>query len=215
MTYLEIVNAVLRRLREDTATTVLESDYSTLIGEFVNDAKRLVEDSWDWQSLRSPITVTTVSGTDTYTLTGTSSRTELKEAHNLTENLVLNRKGIAQIREDNLTQDTPTGTPVYFSVAGVDVAGQLKVQVYPTPDAVESLKFYTVNRTGALENDADTVVVPSAPIIQYAYSYALAERGETGGQTATEQAAFARQELTNAISLDAGHAPEELIWDYV
>ena len=45
MTYLQLVNSVLRRLREDEVTTVGQTSYSKLIGEFVNDAKRTVEDS--------------------------------------------------------------------------------------------------------------------------------------------------------------------------
>ena len=40
MTYLELVNDVLIRLRETTVSTVSETTYSALIGKFVNDAKR-------------------------------------------------------------------------------------------------------------------------------------------------------------------------------
>jgi hypothetical protein len=42
MTYLELVNAVLRRLRVDQVTSVAETDYSLLIGDFINDAKSSV-----------------------------------------------------------------------------------------------------------------------------------------------------------------------------
>ena len=59
MTYLQLVNSVLRRLREDEVTTVGQNAYSKLIGEFVNDAKRTVEDAYDWTALRTTITVTT------------------------------------------------------------------------------------------------------------------------------------------------------------
>ncbi len=40
MTYLELINDVLIRLRETTVSTNAETTYSTLIGKFVNDAKR-------------------------------------------------------------------------------------------------------------------------------------------------------------------------------
>ena len=43
MTYLDIVNNVLRRLREDTVTTVTNDTYSTMVGDFVNDAKQIVK----------------------------------------------------------------------------------------------------------------------------------------------------------------------------
>ena len=52
MTYLNIVNNVLRRLREDTVDSVTETTYSTMVGDFVNDAKTLVEQAADWSALR-------------------------------------------------------------------------------------------------------------------------------------------------------------------
>ena len=59
MTYLELVNKVLIRLREDEVGSVNQTAYSKLVGEFVNDAARLVEDAWDWSALRTTLTVTT------------------------------------------------------------------------------------------------------------------------------------------------------------
>ncbi len=47
MTYLELVNDVLLRLREQTVTTVNLTTYSQLIGKFVNDSKRQIEDAYD------------------------------------------------------------------------------------------------------------------------------------------------------------------------
>ena len=57
MTYLELVNGVLRRLRENQVETVAETSYSVLIGDFVNDAKQLVEDSHSWSALRTAIEI--------------------------------------------------------------------------------------------------------------------------------------------------------------
>ena len=59
MTYLQAVNKVLRRLRENTVNSVDETLYSRLVGEFINDANRMVEDAWDWSSLRETKVVTT------------------------------------------------------------------------------------------------------------------------------------------------------------
>jgi hypothetical protein len=61
MTYLELVNDVLARLREQQVTTVNLTTYSSLIGKFVNDAKRQVEDAYDWNALGQDINVTTSS----------------------------------------------------------------------------------------------------------------------------------------------------------
>lgn len=59
MTYLELVNNVLRRIREEEVTSVNSTTYSKMIGDFVNDAKKLVETSWDWSALRTTLTITT------------------------------------------------------------------------------------------------------------------------------------------------------------
>jgi len=70
MTYLELVNDVLARLRETSVSTVTETTYSTLIGKFVNDAKRQIEDAFSWNVLGQTITVTTAASTAAYSLTG-------------------------------------------------------------------------------------------------------------------------------------------------
>jgi hypothetical protein len=46
-----------------------------------------------------------------------------------------------------------------------------------------------------------------------AFAYALRERGETGGQSASEQLVIARNDLANAIALDAGNNAGELVFD--
>ncbi len=63
MTFLELVNDVLIRLREPTVTTVTLNSYSTLIGRFVNDAKRQIEDAFSWNVLGQTVTVSTVAAT--------------------------------------------------------------------------------------------------------------------------------------------------------
>ena len=215
MTFLQLVNAVMRRLREEQATTVNESDYSVLIGDFVNDAKRMVEDAWDWKSLRSDFNVTTVAGTSTYTLTGSGNRLEILHVYDTTNNVELRRLSLADVNKYKVQTDDTNGTVMGYTVSHVDSNGDVVIKLHSTPDSVISLQVKAVLRPSELENDSDRLLVPSAPVVQYAYAFALRERGETGGQGATEQSAFARQELTNAIALDAALSPDELIWDTV
>ena len=215
MTYLQLVNAVMRRLREDEVTTVNETDYSTLIGDFVNDAKRLVEDAWDWTALRDITTITTVAGTADYSLTGYGVRSKVQYVHNDTNNSVVNLQSLQYINERNLGTDNANGTIQGYAINGVDTNGNIKIKFYQTPNAVKSIKVHGVKRPDALSADADSVTVPTSPIINWAYSYALRERGETGGESGAEQAIFAQNDLATAISLDAGQHPEELIWSYV
>ena len=61
MTFLELVNDVLIRLREPVVTTYNETTYSTLIAKFVNDTKRQVEDAFNWNALGQTITISTVA----------------------------------------------------------------------------------------------------------------------------------------------------------
>ena len=212
MTYLELVNSVLRRLREDEVTTVSESDYSRLIGDFVNDAKRLVEDSWDWTALREAVDITTIVGQSTYSLTGYSTKSKILSVHNETTNQVVPLESLTRIRRLALQSDNAVGSIQYYTLDGVDANNDMQIRLYMTPNAVQSLTVYGVKRTNELTLDTDSTFIPSAPVVQWAYSYALRERGETGGQSAAEQAVFAKEDLTNAISQDASQHPEETIW---
>lgn len=212
MTYLQLVNSVLRRLREEEVTTVDESDYSKLIGDFVNDSKRQVEDAWDWTALRNTYTLTTASGTPTYALTDFGVRSNVLYVHNETTNGYINQESLQRIRQLSLGTDNAVGTPYYFAIENVDSNGDANIRFYQTPNTVNTISVYTVKRTGDLTTDTDTILVPTAPVVQYAFSFALRERGETGGQSAVEQAAFAKQDLNNAIAHDASLNPEGTLW---
>ena len=205
----------MRRLREDEVTTVDESDYSKLIGDLINDAKRLVEDAWDWTALRATHTITTVSGTPTYTLTGFGTRGKVNQVLNETDNTVVRYESLKRIREQNLGTNNANGTVVYYTIDGVDSSGDIRVRLYQTPNSVLSLSVYGVKRPSDLSSDSDELLIPPSPVIQWAYAYALRERGETGGESGSEQAVFAQNDLATAISLDSQYHPEEMIWDYV
>lgn len=215
MTYLNLVNAVLRKLREDEITTVGESDYSKLIGDFINDAVQAVENAWDWTALRHTYSIPTVAGTSSYSLTGFGARSKILYVHNETTNTYVKQESLQRVRELALGTDNAQGTVQYFAIEGLDSNGDSQIRLYQTPNAVENLSVYTIRRNTSLSDDADTTLLPSQPIIQFAFSYALRERGETGGQSAAEQLVFAQEDLRNAIALDANLHPEELIWNVV
>lgn len=65
-TYLQLVNDVLVRLRESTVSSVSQTPYSNLIGALINDAKREVEDSWQWSQLIDYLTFSCISGISSY-----------------------------------------------------------------------------------------------------------------------------------------------------
>ena len=71
MTYLEVVNQVLLRLREDTVANVtgLDDPVAEMVVALVNDAKQLVEDAHTWNALRSDWAIATTAGDNLYSLT--------------------------------------------------------------------------------------------------------------------------------------------------
>ena len=57
MTYLNIMNNVLRRLREEEVNSVNDSTFSKMAGDFINDAKTVVEQAADWSALRDTLVI--------------------------------------------------------------------------------------------------------------------------------------------------------------
>lgn len=212
MTYLQLINAVLRKLREDEVTTVYETDYSKLIGDFINDAMNAVEASWDWSSLRDTLVVNTIADQDTYSLVGFGIRGEIMSVYNVTNKVELRQQAKAYI-VDKQTRAPGTGKPMYFTLNGTDSNNDANLVVYPKPDAVYTLEANVVLRNTTLSSDADSTKLPTLPIVQLAFAYALRERGETGGQSASEQIMIAQQDLANAIALDAGNNAGELVFN--
>lgn len=215
MTYLQIVNKVLTRLREDTVATVSENSYSALVGEFVNDAQRAVEDSYDWSALRTTVTVNTVAGVFNYSLTGSQDRIKVLDVVNDTDNFFMTYRGSHDFNNLFLNTDAPQSVPRWFSWNGIDSAGDSAVDIYPIPNGVFDLRFNVVLRSGDLTADADSVPVSNMAIIQLATAFAARERGETGGTAAQELFSIADNTLSDAIALDAARHGEENIWYYV
>ena len=73
VTVLEIINKILTRLRESTVSANNDTAQSKAILRFINDAKREVEDAFDWTALQNTITITTAAGTHTYDLEQSSA----------------------------------------------------------------------------------------------------------------------------------------------
>ena len=210
MTYLNLINNVLRRLREDEVSTVNETTYSTLIGDLVNDAKKIVENSFDWTALRDTITVATSNGTSEYSLTNSGDLAVIKDVINTTSKKFLYQRSKSYFNNVYYNQATLSGSPDYYTFIGTDSNGDLKVKLYPQPDSVYSLRFDVVVPQADLSSDADVLSVPTNPVLQLAYAMALRERGETGGQSAVEQFAVASTALSDAIAFDANRYPTEM-----
>jgi hypothetical protein len=209
MTYLELVNDVLVRLRESTVSTVGETTYSSLIGKFVNDAKRQIEDSYTWNALAQTVTITTSSGVSSYALTGAGQKFRVTDAINTTSVITLDNITVADMNR-KLNFGTPSQSiPSEFCYNGVDGNGDTKVDLFPVPNGVYTLLFDLIIPQANLTADGTSVKVLDYLVTQSAYARALIERGEDGGTNSTEAYALFRGMLSDAIALESTRYPED------
>jgi len=215
MTYLELVNDVLVRLREDEVTAVTDTPYSKLIGKFVNDAKRLVEDSYQWNALSETLTVTTANDLFNYVMTGSGQRFKVIDVINSEDDVFLEYMPFSQMNNLFLNQSPQKGSPYYYNFNGVDSNNDTQVDIFPIPDGVYNIFFNIYKPQEPLSASGDSLKVPSEPVIKYAYAMGVAERGEDGGLSAQEATALADISLADHISIENGRYRDEYVWHQV
>jgi len=208
MTYLELINDVLVRLREPTVSTNLETTYSTLLGKFVNDAKRQVEDAFAWNVLGTTVTLSTTSGTYSYALTGAGQKFQVQDVINATSNVGMKNIDFASMNRYQNFSTPISGIPSNYAFDGVDSSNDTKVTLYPRPDGVYSIPFALTVPQATLSADATLVKVPDTLVAQNAYARALVERGEDGGLSSSEAYALYRSMLSDYIALEGTRYPE-------
>jgi len=209
MTYLELVNDVLTRLRETNVSTVSETNYSALVGKFVNDAKRQIEDSYTWNVLNQTITVTTTGGTSSYALTGVGQKFRVNDAINTTSVITLDNIAVADMNR-KLNFGTPSqGIPSEFCFNGVNGSGDTKIDLFPVPSGVFTLLFDVTVPQANLTVDGTSVKVLDYLVTQSAYARCLIERGEDGGTNSSEAYALFKGMLSDAIAMESTRYPED------
>jgi hypothetical protein len=208
MTFLELVNDVLVRLREPVVTTYNETTYSTLIGKFINDAKRQVEDAFSWNALGTTITVTTAANTSTYSITGAGQKFQVMDVINTTSIFGLTNISFVDMNRKLNFAPVATQTPTEYAFDGVDGSYDTQVKLYPIPNAVYTVKFMLTVPQPTLALDATVVKVPDVLVVQNAYARALVERGEDGGLSSSEAYNLYKAMLSDYIALEGTRYPE-------
>lgn len=208
MTYLELINNVLIRLRETQVSTNNETSYSSLIGLFVNDAKRQIEDAFSWNVLGTTVTITTSASTYIYSMTGAGQKFQVQDAINTTSNIGLQNISFVEMNRYQNLVPTTNGLPQYYSFDGVDASGDTKVVLFPRPDGVYNVPFSVTVPQATLAADGTSVLVPDFLVAQNAYARALVERGEDGGLSSSEAYQLYRGMLADQIALEATRYPE-------
>jgi hypothetical protein len=212
MNYIQLVNSVMRRLRETEVGSVADNSYSKLIGDFVNDAKRQVEDAYSWNCLTDTLSAVTGSGVFNYVLVGSGQRFRVLDVINDTDDFNLKYQTTSEMNRLFLMTSSEQGSPRYYNFNGTDSTGDTQVDLYPIPDGVYNIRFNIFKPQLKLSTDADILLVPEEPVIFNATARALAERGEDGGIASGEMYALYNQSLADAIAIESSRYLEEGEW---
>jgi len=212
MNYIQLVNDVLIRLREPEASSVSDNAYVKLIAKFVNDSKRVVEDSYNWNALSDTLSATTTADVFNYVLVGSGQRFRVIDVINDTQNAFVELASTRWMDQQFLMTTPQKGSPAYYNFNGTNSNGDTQVDLYPIPNGAYNLRFNIIKPQVPLAVNADTLLVPEEPVILGALARAQAERGEDGGVQAGETYQLMKQSLADAIALESGRYLEEQEW---
>jgi hypothetical protein len=213
--YIQLVNDVLIRLREPEASSVSDNAYVKLIARYVNDSKRQVEDSYNWNSLTETLSATTTADVFNYVLVGSGQRFRVIDVLNDTDNFFVENVPTVWMDQQFLLTTPQKGSPKYYNFNGTDNNGDTQVDLFPIPNGSYNLRFNLIKPQEPLVNNADTLLVPHEPVILGALARAQAERGEDGGVQSGETYVLYRQSLSDAISLESNRYIEETQWNWI
>lgn len=217
-TQLEIVNSVLTRLRESTVSTVSSSDYSKLIGAFVNDAKAEMEDMWFWTVNETEVDTTILgdSATRDYDLTETSDRSFLvRSQHDLVpmayditsganaQLMDIPLKDLRAFRSTSRSIDV-VDQPIEFALKPDADGRGWTIELVQASSSARSWRTYWYAPQADLATDGTDntteVLLPSRPIMLLALYMAQYERGEAQPGGHEEQRAHTA--IAAAMELD-------------
>ena len=219
MTFRELINEVLIRLREDTIATdwsgnindsTTVTDYQKVVGSLINDSKRNIESYHDWLVLRETVDVTTVSGTRNYNL---SSGQEIKiiDVINQTQGTHLVQVSRQYINSTKYPSSN-SGEPSYYAFNGADSSNNLKVDLEPIPNTAQTISFDIVKYQDELTLATTVLKIPEKVVIIGAWMRAVAERGEDGGTQSSVIAMEYKESLNQSVIVDSGNTQYESDW---
>jgi len=214
-TYLEIVNDVLTRMRETNVTTVSQTTTSSLVGKFVNNAKRQINDAFDWSALNTSVNITLVGGqTNNYTLTGSGAKYKIIDIRNTSKFYNIDLISTARYDEYYYSTATPPSALVnWVALDGLDTNGDQKVKFYPAPSATDNIRFSIIVPEDDFVLDNDTTKMPQDTIVFGALARALVERGEDGGLSSSEVFGLYRAALSDAIAVENSRDPSKYAFE--
>ena len=215
-TYLQVVNNVLKALREDQTTSVTSDSYVELVGKFVNDAKSQVEDAWDWSAYNEVRTTTIGAGNDAFILIDTDNRVKLEmvaiQSAAGTNSLLIQIPRKAILLRAFTSTTGAAGIPTHYANNGVDSNGDARIAVSPPALATSTVMVSGFFRPTDLVFNEDVLTIPYAPVQDLAVAMAVREGGEAAGQSSAEYFQLAKRSLSDAIAYDSARNAEETDW---
>lgn len=241
MTYLEMVNEVLVRMREDEITSVDDPNnepQQKLVCKFVSDAHRQVAMAHTWNASRKLWVVDLIAGQPTYKLADTAESAAIYTVRWAGSNTTLKEANQRWLSEYKVK----TGTPWYYSTGFVE-GNALTLRLHPIPDIGNSAagpvseynmgEYEEAEYNGQpygdhttlvvegyrsplrLSKDDDRINLPIEPVMYYSLAYSSRERGEVGGQSSVELFSLASNFLSESIAWDVNNSDLEYIWRQV
>ncbi len=220
--YLDLVNAVLIRLREETVPSVNGQDdvVVSLVKEYLNDAKRMVEDTHTWSALNQEWAVDTGAQPSANGVLTGSFGNVIIDYLMTAEGHILRNLPLKEInRRVALNGSTSSLAPSYWAVSGKTVSGAVTrtgIRFDCLVDATQSpITAYGTQPQQELSADLDVLLVPSKPVIYLATAFAARERGEVGGQSVDEMMQIANRYVSDAVAQDSTNSDLDNIWTTV
>lgn len=218
MTYLQLINRVMRGLREKQVVGVTSATgFTELVGQYVNQAKHDIEDAGPWEALRTSVTGTLTVSQQTEDLTSSTNERSyiyvdpfsgVGQAWITTSGskgtiAVIPQAAMRQMWQ--MTDNTVTGVPVYVSFS--KSASGITAEFYPAPDAAYTYRFEFVVPQAELSAAGDTLSIPSEPVWRTALAMAVEERGDEFSGNVAQYYDRAEAALHSAIMSDFGRDP--------
>ena len=196
-TLLQVTNKVLKRLREDTVAT-LAADYPNLVASFVADVVAELNELTIWNAYDAELTVSVVSGTRDYALTGTTNESMLLFTPNgmpqawifdsstdTDGNQMFFLDPSEYYRRLQIDRDQTNSKPQWFTIEKDTDNDDLYIRLWPKPSATKYIRIRLNNPQAELDPDTDAAVeikLPERVIRLGALMLAAEERGEEMGE---------------------------------
>lgn len=232
MTVLELVNRVLRRLREDTVTSLVETPYSTMLVDLLHDVHQECVNDYDWSSMDHVIDIPVDASQRVLDLSRTESAggdiddtgIGLKIDSTLRYDTV--GRPMVWLFQDSSDEDgcrmlvceenymeslyqedrgQTNDDPSYISFRAHPDRDGIEATIWPPPTSTKHIraKFWTPESEVDISTDvARTLLVPARPLVLGTYLLALNERGEELGEPGNLAERRFYESLSAAIEMD-------------